>query len=60
MIWRKDKDRLKEAKRERDEVRRQGHERQPMIDRLEKRYRTNHFAESIAEAFRRRPRRTQP
>lgn len=43
----KEQDALREARRERDEVRREGKEQAPLVRRLEKRARVNHFGELL-------------
>lgn len=44
--------RLDAARRERDAVRREGEQQQPMVHRLERRARDNHFAELVINALR--------
>jgi hypothetical protein len=46
--------RLDAARREREQVRREGEETQPMVRRLERRARDNHFAELVLSALRKR------
>lgn len=48
--------RLDAARRERDQVRREGIEDLPRIRRLERRVADNHFAELMAAVFRKRKR----
>lgn len=46
--------RLDAARRERDAVRREGEEQKPMVRRLERRAKDNHFAELVINALRSR------
>jgi hypothetical protein len=55
MSWkRRGQKRLDAARRERDQVRREGEEQKPVVRRLERRARDNHFAELVIDALRRR------
>lgn len=47
---------LADARRERDQVRREGEEALPRVRRLERRVQENHFAELFDAAFRTRKR----
>lgn len=44
--------RLDEARREREAVRREGEEQKPMVHRLERRAKENHFADLVINALR--------
>lgn len=51
LFWRRDKDRLIRARRERDEVRRKGQAREPMLRRLDAEHRIDAFGERFREAL---------
>ena len=51
---RKAQKRLDAARKERDQVRREGESQQPMVRRLERRARDNHFADLVLSAMTRR------
>jgi hypothetical protein len=50
-LWRKQTDRLAEAKREQQEIKKHGQEREPMIRRAEKRLQQNGFGDLFKRAL---------